>query len=97
MLCGRRCARGPSGPAAGAGTSCEGVHACEFSGFLGPGGGSAVRGLSGRSLASCGFCCLRQGDGEFGDAVGVDDVPADAPGDAVDDAVGGEGRLGGGG
>jgi len=64
---------------------------------MGPGGGNAVQGSGGKSLVSCGFCCLWQGDGEFGDAVGVDDVPADAPGDAVDDGVGGEGRLGGGG
>lgn len=36
-----------------------------------------------------------QGDSEFGDAVGLDSVPADVPGDAVDDAVAGESGLGG--
>ena len=59
--------------------------------------GTPSRALAVKSLVSCWLCCLWQGDGEFGDAVGVDDVPADTPGDAVDDAVGGEGRLGGGG
>lgn len=54
---------------------------------MGPGGGNAVQGPGGKSLVSCGFCCLWQGDGEFGDAVGVDDVPADLPGDVVDDAA----------
>lgn len=57
---------------------------------MGPGGGNAVQGLGVESLISFGFCCLWQGDGEFGDAVGVDDVPADTSGDAMDDAAAGE-------